>query len=160
MLNRCSQKCSHMLRSGRFFRRNSPGGIDGCCDVMTGERGAKRRAAFTRPIHYNSAATISVKIAGSFSRPALSRSKIESLHRRGVFCYTRRMPSSNDSPELLTLPEAAARLRRSRRTLERLIAAKEFPAPLKIGSGSLIPLADVEAFIERLMAQRNRRAST
>lgn len=67
---------------------------------------------------------------------------------------------TSDTPQLLTLPEAAARLRQSRRTLERLIAAKEFPAPLKIGSRSLIPLDDLNEYFAKLIAQRNRRAST
>ncbi len=68
------------------------------------------------------------------------------------------MPSSNDQHELLTLPEVAARLRVNRRTLERLIAAKEFPAPLKIGARSLVPLSDLEAYFAQLF--RNRRATT
>jgi excisionase family DNA binding protein len=67
-------------------------------------------------------------------------------------------PKLNDI-ELLTLPEAALRLRVNRRTLERLIAAKEFPAPLKIGSRSLVPLADLNAYFAELLRRRNGRAT-
>lgn len=70
------------------------------------------------------------------------------------------MPSSNDSHELLTLPEVAARLRVNRRTLERLIAAKQFPAPLKVGGRSLIALAELNEYIAQLFRLRNRRASS
>jgi excisionase family DNA binding protein len=56
--------------------------------------------------------------------------------------------------QLHTMPEAAARLRVCKRTLERLIAAKEFPAPLQIGGRRLVPVADVVAYVERLMSQR------
>lgn len=57
-------------------------------------------------------------------------------------------------PSLLTLKQAASRLAVCRRTLERLIAAREFPVPLKIGNCSRVPEADVQAYIARLMRVR------
>lgn len=62
--------------------------------------------------------------------------------------------------QLLTLPEAAAQLRVSKRTLERLIAAREFPLPLKVGARSLVPVADLQAYLANLLQLRDRRAST
>ena len=59
--------------------------------------------------------------------------------------------------QLHTVQEAAALLRVSKRTLERLIAAREFPAPVKVGARSLVPACDVVTFIER---QIQRRAAT
>jgi excisionase family DNA binding protein len=57
-------------------------------------------------------------------------------------------------PSLLTLKQAASRLAVCRRTLERLIAAREFPPPLKIGNCSRVPDADVQAYIAKLMRVR------
>lgn len=65
--------------------------------------------------------------------------------------------SDSNHTELLTLPEAASRLRVNRRTLERLIAAKDFPAPLKIGSRSLVPIADLNSYLAQLLQRRDRR---
>jgi len=56
--------------------------------------------------------------------------------------------------QLLTLPQAAQRLGVCRRTLERLIAAGEFPRPLKVVGASRVLVSDVTAYIERLLAQR------
>jgi len=55
------------------------------------------------------------------------------------------MNSITYHPQLLRFSEAAARLRVSRRTLERLIAAGTFPRPVKIGRCSLVRAADIEA---------------
>ena len=60
------------------------------------------------------------------------------------------------TPALLTLPEAASILAISKRTLERLIAGGQFPAPLKIGRASRVAMADLSAYLERL---RNTRTS-
>jgi len=57
-------------------------------------------------------------------------------------------------PNLLTLKQAASRLAVCRRTLERLIAAREFPVPLKIGNCSRVPEVDVQAYVAKLMRAR------
>ena len=54
---------------------------------------------------------------------------------------------------LLSVPEAARRLGVCRRTLERLIAAKKFPARLKIGRRSLVAASDVGAFVAKLKTE-------
>ena len=56
--------------------------------------------------------------------------------------------------QLLTLPEAAQRLGVSRRSLERLIAAGQFPRPLKVGGASRVLASDVSAYVSRLLAER------
>lgn len=55
---------------------------------------------------------------------------------------------------LLTLNEAARRLSVCRRTLERLIAAGEFPRPVKVAGSTRVPVADVEAYVARLTRGR------
>ena len=64
-------------------------------------------------------------------------------------------PMNFEDTQLLTMPEAAAALRVCKRSLERLIAAKEFPAPLQIGGRRLVPMSDVGAYVERLLRRRN-----
>ena len=64
-------------------------------------------------------------------------------------------PMSFEDTQLLTMPEAAAALRVCKRSLERLIAAKEFAQPLKIGGRSLVPMSDVTDYIEKLLRRRN-----
>lgn len=60
-----------------------------------------------------------------------------------------------DDCQLYDMREAALGLRVSKRTLERLMAAGEFPKPLKIGGRSLVPLSDVTAYVEKLIRKRN-----
>ena len=55
---------------------------------------------------------------------------------------------------LLTLPQAAHELSISKRTLERLIAAGEFPAPVRIGRSARVPSTDLVAYLEKLLVQR------
>ena len=50
----------------------------------------------------------------------------------------------SERPILITLEQAAQRLAISRRTLERLIAAGEFPSPLKLGRASRLAVEDIE----------------
>jgi excisionase family DNA binding protein len=50
---------------------------------------------------------------------------------------------------LLTLNATAETLSISKRTLQRMIAAGEFPAPIKVGPTTRIRLEDLEHFIER-----------
>ncbi|MGK0188646.1 MAG: excisionase family DNA binding protein [Verrucomicrobiales bacterium] len=52
--------------------------------------------------------------------------------------------------------EAAERMAISVRNLDRLISAGEFPAPVKINRSSRILESDVEAYMARLKAQRDR----
>ncbi|HVZ65646.1 MAG TPA: helix-turn-helix domain-containing protein [Lacunisphaera sp.] len=61
---------------------------------------------------------------------------------------------SSGALQLLTLPEAAQRLGVCRRSLERLIAAGEFPRPLKVRGSSRVPSSDVATYVARLLAQR------
>ncbi|MEQ9454559.1 MAG: helix-turn-helix domain-containing protein [Phycisphaeraceae bacterium] len=50
---------------------------------------------------------------------------------------------------LISLDKAAEILSISKRTLQRLISAGEFPSPVKIGAASRVLVADIERFIER-----------
>jgi excisionase family DNA binding protein len=63
-------------------------------------------------------------------------------------------------PPLLTLPQVAHDLSVSRRTLERLIAAGEFPAPVKIGRSSRILPADLAGYLEKLRQGRGDKLGT
>jgi excisionase family DNA binding protein len=58
--------------------------------------------------------------------------------------------------QLVTIPEAARTLSISKRTLERLIAAGQFPRPLKIGRASRVALDDIKIYLDHL---RHGRAS-
>ena len=66
------------------------------------------------------------------------------------------LPTSVDRsrPALLTLPQAAQDLSISKRTLERLIAAGDFPAPVKIGRSSRVPRTDLASYLEKICLQR------
>lgn len=55
---------------------------------------------------------------------------------------------------LLTLQQAAQLLAVSKRTLERLIASGQFPAPMKIGRASRLAQDDVNGFLQRLRSKR------
>ncbi len=57
---------------------------------------------------------------------------------------------------LLTLNHAAGRLTISRRTLERLISDGRFPHPVKIGRSSRVLLSDLNAYVAKLTASRQR----
>jgi excisionase family DNA binding protein len=59
-----------------------------------------------------------------------------------------------ETPLLITLEQAAQRLAISRRTLERLMAAGEFPSPLKLGRSARVEAKDVEAYCAQLRARR------
>ena len=50
---------------------------------------------------------------------------------------------------MVSLAVAADLLAVSKRTLQRLIAAGEFPAPVKVGAPSRVRLQDLERYIER-----------
>ena len=62
--------------------------------------------------------------------------------------------SGDKEPMLLTLPQAARELTISKRTLERLIAAGEFPSPVRIGRSARVPSTDLVTYLEKLLAQR------
>ena len=65
-----------------------------------------------------------------------------------------------DPDHLLTLPDAASRLSISKRTLERLISAGDFPSPLKIGRSSRIASRDLAAYLEKLRRARGDQLGT
>jgi predicted DNA-binding transcriptional regulator AlpA len=58
-------------------------------------------------------------------------------------------------PQLLSLVEAAAELGVSRKTLEREIARKRFPKPLKIGKASRVKPSDLTDYIGMLEKERS-----
>ena len=58
----------------------------------------------------------------------------------------------SEQPQLLSLDDAAKRLSVSRRTIEREISAGRFPRPLKIGRSTRVPLAALQAYIDKLSA--------
>ncbi len=65
-----------------------------------------------------------------------------------------------EAPLLMTLGQAAQRLAISRRTLERLIAAGAFPAPLKLGRASRMAARDVDTFCAQLESRRTALVNT
>jgi len=64
--------------------------------------------------------------------------------------------STGTSDRLLTLGQVAEVLSGSVRTVWRLVARGELPAPVKVGRSARLCLSDVEAYLERLKAQRVR----
>ena len=61
-------------------------------------------------------------------------------------------PFHSPSTLLLTLDEVADQLRCTRRTVERLIAARTLPS-VKIGRAVRVATCDVQAYVERLREQ-------
>jgi len=57
---------------------------------------------------------------------------------------------SRGQVRLLTLENAANMLSISKRTLERLISAGDFPRPFKLGRSSRVAVDDVNAYLDRL----------
>jgi excisionase family DNA binding protein len=64
---------------------------------------------------------------------------------------TESVPEDRD---LLSLNVAARRLSICRRTLERLIAAGEFPQPVKVRGATRVPVTDLQAYLAKLLAHR------
>jgi excisionase family DNA binding protein len=62
----------------------------------------------------------------------------------------------SETPLLITLEQAAERLAISRRTLERLISAGEFPSPLKLGRASRLAVSDLDAYCAQLRSRRSQ----
>ena len=60
------------------------------------------------------------------------------------------------TPRLLSVLEVAARLKVCRRTIERLVASRALPPPLKIGKASRFLETDVAAFVRELVAERGQ----
>ncbi len=56
--------------------------------------------------------------------------------------------------QLVSLPTAAKRLDISVRSLYRLIARKEIPAPIKVGGSAKLTETDLSDYIERIKAGR------
>jgi len=59
-----------------------------------------------------------------------------------------------EAERLLSLVQTARLLGVCRRTLERLIAAGEFPPPAKVGSKSMFFPSDVKDYFEKLRTKR------
>jgi len=59
------------------------------------------------------------------------------------------IPEKLQPMQLITLKLAAELLAVSKRKLYRLIAAKEFPQPIKVGAASRVRVSDIEAYINR-----------
>ena len=59
------------------------------------------------------------------------------------------------SEQLMTVDQAAAILAVSRRTLYRMIAAGEFPAPLRVGGARRVAASDLVEFLGRLKQGRS-----
>jgi predicted DNA-binding transcriptional regulator AlpA len=56
---------------------------------------------------------------------------------------------------LLTLDQVAETLAISKRSLERRIACREFPRPLKIGRSSRVSVKDLEGYLALLVSRRS-----
>jgi excisionase family DNA binding protein len=66
-----------------------------------------------------------------------------------------KMPTQEHTAQLLTMPQAAERLTMSKRTLERLMAAHEFPQPVRFTSRMVRVLAsDVDAYLVKKVTER------
>ena len=59
-----------------------------------------------------------------------------------------------EASRLLTLKDTAQRLAVCKRTLERLIAAGEFPRPVKVGGATRVPDTDLQAYLAKLLSHR------
>lgn len=59
------------------------------------------------------------------------------------------------SENLIPIKRVADRLGVSRRTVERLMADRKLPSPLKQGRGSFLTESDVSDYIERLKERRD-----
>lgn len=59
---------------------------------------------------------------------------------------------------LVKKTEAARRLSICKRTLERLMARHEFPPPVKIGKASLVAVSDIDAYLAKLLGQREQKS--
>lgn len=68
--------------------------------------------------------------------------------------------SETAEPALLTLQQTAQTLAISKRTLDRLIAGRSFPAPLKIGRSSRVSREDIASYLEQLRRQRGEKIGT
>jgi excisionase family DNA binding protein len=55
-----------------------------------------------------------------------------------------------NAPKLLTMEEAAHTLGICKRSLERLIARGEFPAPLRLGRAVRVPASWIDEYIKKL----------
>ncbi|MGP1346819.1 MAG: helix-turn-helix transcriptional regulator [Phycisphaerales bacterium] len=62
-----------------------------------------------------------------------------------------------DDLAAVSIDAAASTLGVSRRTLYRLIASGEFPAPVKIGRTSRVLVRELEAFVRRQAMKREAR---
>ncbi len=65
----------------------------------------------------------------------------------------------NPNPELgqlVNVKEVARKLAISTRTVWKLVASGDLPPPLKIGGARRWHQADIQAFVERLFAERNK----
>lgn len=101
--------------------------------------------------------------AASRNPPALLASNIpmpQNSHVIDVHDIMSVLPMNFDDCQLFTMREAAAGLTVSKRTLERLIAAGEFPKPVKLGRSSRVPASDIAAYIEGLIRRRNSGRAT
>lgn len=67
---------------------------------------------------------------------------------------------TNPTRAVFTIPEAAAALSISRRTLERLMGDGLFPRPVKIGRCSRVPKEDIANYLEQLRQQRDDKIGT
>jgi len=56
--------------------------------------------------------------------------------------------------ELVTVKQVAQMLSVCGRTIYRLVASGELPAPVKVGSASRFPVAEIHAYVERLKRDR------
>lgn len=64
----------------------------------------------------------------------------------------------NEDAKLLTMGQAAALLTMSKRTLERLMAAGQFPQPVRFTSRCVrVPASDVVTYVQGLIAYRDAR---
>jgi excisionase family DNA binding protein len=64
--------------------------------------------------------------------------------------------ASSEARPLITPDQAAQRMSVCRRTLEREIARKNFPPPLKIGRASRFRAEDVDDYLRRLEEKRDQ----
>ena len=64
--------------------------------------------------------------------------------------------NSSVTENLISLPQAAARLDISVRALYRLMARNELPKPVKVGGSSKLFRSDLDGYLDRLKSTRQR----
>lgn len=85
--------------------------------------------------------------------------RITTQHTNSSEHHMKTQPLSGADPQrldqLLTLDQAAAQLAVSRRTLYRMMAAEEFPRPIRVGGSRRVSQSELIEFLARAKQRRS-----